>query len=178
MHENTEARLHTENMALVGDLSAARVQRDNYREELERISMEKGDLIRERTFLAETVASLERQVQSLASELTHARNQHEEHLVRIGRHMKELAGEHGWCEVAEHGANEVGVPWPEDRFTFDVTLTFTVTATSDKQTDPDEDWVRESLCIDDLEKCVELDNDWSDVEIEHSNTQIDNLDRV
>lgn len=158
MHENT----NTEAL-----LNAALIQRDNYCEELKRISMEKGDLIRERTSLADTVASLERQVQSLASDLTNAQKQHEEHLVQIGRHMKELASEHGWCEVAEQGAAEIGVPWPEDRFTFDVTLTFKVTATSDRRPNPSEGWIRDSLRIIDPDECnFELDDDWSDVEIE------------
>lgn len=112
--------------------------------------------------LTSLVASLRTRLAEVEQLRREDGNRFDAKLEEIGRAAKDLAVEHDWCSVVRDKMAELGVPWPEDRWTFVVTVEYEVTATrSGDSREPSESFIESSIATNELD----LDNDWDDVEV-------------
>lgn len=104
--------------------------------------------------------------------------------MRVAEKMADLAEEHEWCDVARQGLEDLGMEWPDRSKSFEVTVRFTVTASTGSSR-PTTDFVRQSLSINTNEESgadngeglsIEMDSDWSNVNM--SSVRIVDIDRV
>lgn len=93
----------------------------------------------------------------------------------VGRKAKEMANEHGWCEVVKRAVEDLDCEWPEDRVSFDVLVRVRVTATAcHTERVDDASFIQNSLTVDG--GAVDLDSDWEDVTVE--DYEIDDVENI
>lgn len=118
------------------------------------------------------IANLHSQV----AELVAARTQFEAHVVRVAKELAEELSDDGCTRVREAVENDLGLDWPEDRFTFKVIVEHTITATLQASRQPNDPayFFQNSISVDD-DGQLTVDSDW---EVEEQETTVTDVSDV